>query len=42
MALTASGTLSDAERQPLLGVASRCPVHKLMTHVRLEIVTAWK
>ncbi len=42
MVITASGTLSDAERQPFLGVASRCPVHKLMAQVRLEIVTAWK
>lgn len=37
-----SGDLSDAERQQLLSVASRCPVHKLMTQVTTEIETVWK
>lgn len=37
-----SGDLSDPERQQLLAVAARCPVHKLMTQVATEIETAWK
>lgn len=37
-----SGALSDAEREQLLAVASRCPVHKLMTQATTEIETAWK
>jgi putative redox protein len=33
------GDLSDAQRQDLLAVASKCPVHKLMTSVTTEITT---
>ena len=33
------GALSDAERQDLLAVAQKCPVHKLMTSVTTEITT---
>ena len=33
------GDLSDAQRQDLLAVASKCPVHKLMTTVTTEITT---
>lgn len=31
--------LSDAQRQELLTVAGKCPVHKLMTQVTTEVVT---
>ena len=34
------GELSEAQRQELLTVASKCPVHKLMTTVTTEITTA--
>ncbi|AMO22052.1 OsmC family protein [Ramlibacter solisilvae] len=34
-----TGPLSDAQRRELLSVAERCPVHKLMTQVKTEIVT---
>ncbi len=37
--LTFVGTLSDEERQQLLAVADKCPVHKLMTQVTTEIET---
>ncbi|MES2298443.1 MAG: OsmC family protein [Pseudomonadota bacterium] len=33
------GSLSEAQRQDLLAVAAKCPVHKLMTSVRTEIST---
>jgi putative redox protein len=33
------GDLSDVQRQDLLTVASKCPVHKLMTTVTTEITT---
>jgi putative redox protein len=33
------GELSEAQRQELLAVASKCPVHKLMTVVTTEITT---
>ncbi len=33
------GDLSDAQRQELLTVAGKCPVHKLMTAVTTEITT---
>jgi len=35
-----TGDLSDAQRQELLAVAAKCPVHKLMTLVNTEITTA--
>ena len=37
--LKVSGALTDAQRQELLGVAGKCPVHKLMTQVTTEITT---
>jgi putative redox protein len=39
VALAVTGALSDAQRQELLNVAGKCPVHKLMTEVRTEIRT---
>lgn len=36
-----SGDISDAQRQELLGVAGKCPVHKLMAQVTTEIETTW-
>jgi len=38
--LNISGNLTDAQRQELLAVADKCPVHKLMTQATTEIVTA--
>lgn len=37
--LALSGPLSDAQRQELLAVAGKCPVHKLMTQATTEVVT---
>ncbi len=37
--LTFTGDLTDAQRQELLTVAGKCPVHKLMTTVTTEVVT---
>ena len=34
-----TGALTEAQRQELLNVASKCPVHKLMTQVTTEVVT---
>ena len=34
-----TGALTDAQRQELLAVADKCPVHKLMTQVSTEVVT---
>ena len=34
------GPLDDAQRQKLYEVAGKCPVHKLMTSVTIEIETA--
>jgi putative redox protein len=34
------GDLTEAQRQELLTVAGKCPVHKLMTAVTTEITTA--
>jgi putative redox protein len=31
--------LTDAQREELLHVAAKCPVHKLMTQVTTEVVT---
>ena len=39
--LSLTGELQPADRERLLRVASRCPVHKLMTQVTTEIETAW-
>ena len=38
--LEISGGLSPAQREELLAVAEKCPLHKLMTQARTEIVTA--
>lgn len=37
--LALGGPLTDAQRQELLAVAGRCPVHKLMTEVTTEVQT---
>jgi putative redox protein len=37
--LRLGGQLSDEQRQELLQVAAKCPVHKLMTRVTTEITT---
>lgn len=37
--LTLGGPLTDAQRQELLTVARKCPVHKLMAEVTTEIST---
>ena len=37
--LDVRGPLTDAQRQELLAVAGKCPVHKLMTQVTTEVVT---
>lgn len=37
--LSLGGPLSDAQRQELLAVAGKCPVHKLMTQATTEVVT---
>ena len=37
--LAVTGALTDAQRQELLAVASKCPVHKLMTQVTTEVAT---
>lgn len=38
--LKLGGNLTDAQRRELLSVASKCPVHKLMTSVRTTIETS--
>ena len=37
--LTLGGPLTEAQRQELLTVAGKCPVHKLMAQVKTEITT---
>ena len=37
-----TGNLSDEQRQQLLAVVARCPLHRLMTEVRTEVETVWK
>ena len=37
--LDVSGALTDAQRQELLTVAGKCPVHKLMTQATTKVVT---
>jgi putative redox protein len=37
--LSLGGALSDAQRQELLTVAGKCPVHKLMTQATTEVIT---
>lgn len=36
-----SGPLSEAQRQDLLRVAAKCPIHRLMSEVNTEIETTW-
>jgi putative redox protein len=38
-ALRLGGPLTDAQREELLTVAGKCPVHKLMTAVTTEVTT---
>lgn len=38
--LTVTGNLTPEQREELLRVAHKCPVHKLMTEVTTEIVTS--
>ena len=38
-ALALSGSITDAQRESLLAVAQKCPVHKLMSDVKTEITT---
>jgi len=40
-ALRVTGDLSEAQRDELMRVAAKCPVHKLMTEVATEIETVW-
>ena len=37
--LSVGGALTDAQRQELLGVANKCPIHKLMTLATTEVQT---
>jgi putative redox protein len=37
--LRLGGPLTDAQRNELLTVAGKCPIHKLMTQVTTEVVT---
>jgi putative redox protein len=37
--LALTGALTEAQRHELLAVAGKCPVHKLMTQARTEVVT---
>ncbi len=37
--LALGGELTDAQREELLNVAGKCPVHKLMTQVATEVTT---
>ena len=39
--LRVTGELSGAQRDELMRVAGKCPVHKLMTEVTTEIETVW-
>lgn len=34
-----TGALTDAQRQELLNVAEKCPIHKLMTQATTEVTT---
>jgi putative redox protein len=37
--LAVTGALTEAQRQELLNVAGKCPVHKLMTQATTEVTT---
>lgn len=36
-----TGDVSAAQREELLNVAGKCPIHKLMTQITTEIETVW-
>jgi putative redox protein len=38
--LTLTGDLTDTQRDDLLRVAGKCPIHRLMTEARTEITTS--
>jgi len=40
-ALELGGDLTPQQRDQLLAVAARCPVHKLMTEVQTQVTTEW-
>lgn len=40
--ISVSGPMSAEQRETLLAVAGKCPVHKLMTSVTTEIETVWR
>jgi len=40
--ISVNGPMTAAQRETLLGVAGKCPVHKLMTSVTTEIETRWR
>ena len=39
--LRVTGPLDEVQRAELLRVATKCPIHKLMTEVTTEIETGW-
>lgn len=39
--LSVTGPLDEVQRAELLRVATKCPIHKLMTEVTTEIETGW-
>ena len=39
--LRIGGEIAAADRERLLAVAAKCPVHRLMSQVKTEIETAW-
>lgn len=39
--ISITGNVSDEQRAELLNVASKCPLHRLMTQITTEIETAW-
>lgn len=39
VAISVTGALTNAQRQELLNVAGKCPVHKLMTQATTEVIT---
>lgn len=39
--ISITGDVTEAQRAELLGVAAKCPIHKLMTQTTTEIETAW-
>ena len=39
MELDLHGALDDEQRQQLLRIADKCPIHKLMTNVEVQVET---